>query len=229
MVHAKGCDIASPNTLMIPDAVKAASGADATIILVGITQSQESEGHDRTSIDLPGVQHEMVSKVAAAAAAKGKPVMLVVMGGGMVDIEAEKNDPNVNAILFVGYPGACVYTLCISCGFVDSFWHWHWHWHWHLALALALALALGIGIGAWHLARLSFFLCFGQTSLRFTYSTWVTCHYCICTHTHTHTHTHARKQTPPSSIFRLSRVCFCRCCCCCCCVCCRTIWRHCHR
>jgi hypothetical protein len=30
--------------------------ADATIIVVGLDQSQESEGHDRTIISLPGVQ-----------------------------------------------------------------------------------------------------------------------------------------------------------------------------
>jgi hypothetical protein len=39
-----------------------------------------------------------------AAASKG-PVVVVVMSGSSVDISLERDNPNVSAILYVGYPG----------------------------------------------------------------------------------------------------------------------------
>jgi len=101
--YVAGCDIDSKDTSGFSAAETAAAGADATVVMVGMTQAQESEGHDRTSIDLPGVQHEFISKVADAA--NGKPVIVVVMSGGAVDISQERNNDKVNGILFVGYPG----------------------------------------------------------------------------------------------------------------------------
>jgi beta-glucosidase len=50
----------------IAAAVDAAARADAAIVVVGTNAQWESEGHDRTTMDLPGEQDELVRRVAAA-------------------------------------------------------------------------------------------------------------------------------------------------------------------
>jgi len=97
-----GCAIANNDRTGFGKATAAAKLADVTVLVVGIDQSQESEGRDRTIVSLPGVQNDLITAVAAAA--KG-PVIVVVMAGGSVDMSVAKNTPNVAAILWVGYPG----------------------------------------------------------------------------------------------------------------------------
>jgi hypothetical protein len=48
--------MAGTSTSGFADAVEAAQSADATIIVIGLDQTQEAEGNDRTFISLPGVQ-----------------------------------------------------------------------------------------------------------------------------------------------------------------------------
>jgi hypothetical protein len=100
--YAKGCDIASSNTGGFNDAVTAAKNSDVTVIVVGIDQSQESEGKDRTAINFPGVQSNFISTVASGA--KG-PVVVVVMSGSSIDLSAVATSNDVDAIIWVGYPG----------------------------------------------------------------------------------------------------------------------------
>jgi len=102
VTHADGCTIAGNDTDGISAAVDAARATDATVLVVGLDAAQEHEAHDRTSISLPGSQDLLVRRVAAAA--RG-PVILVAMCGGMVDLAEAKANPNVTAILIVGYPG----------------------------------------------------------------------------------------------------------------------------
>eukprot|EP00698_Gefionella_okellyi_P019880 TRINITY_DN6160_c0_g1_i1.p2 TRINITY_DN6160_c0_g1~~TRINITY_DN6160_c0_g1_i1.p2 ORF type:complete len:303 (-),score=76.42 TRINITY_DN6160_c0_g1_i1:34-942(-) len=94
--------MATDDTSGFADAQAAAAAADATIIVVGLDQSQESEGHDRYSIDLPGLQTLFISAVAEAS--RG-PVIVVVMAGGSVDLTVPATSDLVSAILWVGYPG----------------------------------------------------------------------------------------------------------------------------
>ena len=105
-------DAGPPNCSAAEVARAVASGAahDATVLIVGLTSgsqecADESEGNDRTSLLLPGDQSEVIARVAASAAGAGKPVVLVIMGGSALDLSQFKADPNVGAILFVGYPG----------------------------------------------------------------------------------------------------------------------------
>ena len=44
----------------------AAEGADAVVLVVGTNSDWESEGHDRSAMDLPGDQNELVRRVCAA-------------------------------------------------------------------------------------------------------------------------------------------------------------------
>ncbi len=115
--YEKGCDIDSSNMSGFGAAKSAAASSDATIIAIGLTQAQEAEGLDRTELKLPGVQHEFIRTVAAAA--KG-PVVLLLMCGGGVDISEHRDDPNIHAILFVGYPGQDGGTAIARTVFGDS-------------------------------------------------------------------------------------------------------------
>jgi hypothetical protein len=53
---------------------------------MGIDENVEAESHDRTSIDLPYIQHKLIDLVLTAK----KPTVLVLLNGGMVAIEQEK-------------------------------------------------------------------------------------------------------------------------------------------
>lgn len=81
----------------------AIDAADAVVLFVGVDESQESEGHDKTSLLLPGTQLSMVAEVTAAAG--DTPVVVIVMGGSAVDLSTVKTNPSVKAIMWVGYPG----------------------------------------------------------------------------------------------------------------------------
>ncbi|KAJ3480529.1 hypothetical protein NLI96_g8280 [Meripilus lineatus] len=50
----------------IEEAIKIAAASDAVIIVAGLTPEWESEGFDRPSLDLPGRQSELISRVSSA-------------------------------------------------------------------------------------------------------------------------------------------------------------------
>jgi hypothetical protein len=87
------------------DAEKAVSQADAVVVIGGIDVTQEAEGLDRTSVRLPGNQNNFTHLMCAAAARKGIPCVVLIMSGSAVDTEEIENDPNVSALMWVGYPG----------------------------------------------------------------------------------------------------------------------------
>jgi len=61
----------------IQEAVQAASGADAAIVFVGSSRSSETEGRDRSDMELSGHQNELVQAVLAA-----NPNTIVVLNNG---------------------------------------------------------------------------------------------------------------------------------------------------
>ncbi len=83
----------------IPEAIAAAQAADAMIILVGENGSTCGENEDRSTIDLPGRQGELVKAVQAT----GKPCVLVVLGGRALALPWEA--ANIPAILMGWFPG----------------------------------------------------------------------------------------------------------------------------
>jgi beta-glucosidase len=97
-------------------AVAAAQSADAVVMVLGISSRLEGEempvkiegfsGGDRTSLELPKVQQELLEKVAAAA--KGKPVVLVLLSGSALAVDWA--DHNVPAIVEAWYPGQAAGT-----------------------------------------------------------------------------------------------------------------------
>jgi len=69
---------------------------------MGLSQDQEKEGLDRTSLLLPGKQQSLITAVASAAK---RPVILVLLTGGPVDVTFAQSNPKIGAILWAGYPG----------------------------------------------------------------------------------------------------------------------------
>ena len=92
-----------------PDAIAAAKNADAVIAVVGITSRLEGEempvsepgflGGDRTSIDLPQPEEDLVEAVAAT----GKPLAVVLMNGSALAVNWINQ--HANAIVEAWYPG----------------------------------------------------------------------------------------------------------------------------
>jgi hypothetical protein len=100
VTYEEGCKIESNNTSGFAAAVNAAKAADYVVLVMGIDDSIEAESHDRTSIDLPYVQHSLIAAIMEV----NKPTVLVLVNGGMVAIAQEK--VSVPAIIEAGYPGS---------------------------------------------------------------------------------------------------------------------------
>ncbi|KAL6548208.1 Beta-D-xylosidase 1 [Orobanche gracilis] len=103
IIHEMGCKpVACVDNGQFGRAEAAARQADATVLVMGLSQAIEREALDRDGLLLPGHQQELVSSVASAS--RG-PVVLVLMSGGPIDVTFAKNDPKIAAILWAGYPG----------------------------------------------------------------------------------------------------------------------------
>jgi beta-glucosidase len=79
-------------------AVTAARNSAVTVIVVGEPAGDSGEASSRTSLDLPGDQEELISKIAAT----GKPYVIVLMNGRPLTIPELSNAP---AMLEAWYPG----------------------------------------------------------------------------------------------------------------------------
>lgn len=84
------------------EAVDIAKQADFVVIVAGLNTTQETEDRDRVSLLLPGKQMDLVSCVAAASKS---PVILVLTGGGPLDVSFAERNEQIASILWVGYPG----------------------------------------------------------------------------------------------------------------------------
>jgi beta-glucosidase len=71
-----GCEPPVPDSLL-EDAVALAAASDVAIVVAGLTDEWESEGHDRVDMELPGRQAELIQRVAAA-----NPNTIVVLNAG---------------------------------------------------------------------------------------------------------------------------------------------------
>jgi len=100
--YVKGCDINTQFTNQFSQAINAAQSADVVIMVMGLDQQQESEGNDRVNIDLPGQQNNLIGNITSNV---NKPIILVFINGGSVDISKWRDSNNINGILAAGYPG----------------------------------------------------------------------------------------------------------------------------
>ncbi|KAF7809507.1 putative beta-D-xylosidase 6 [Senna tora] len=101
--YASGCfDVSCSSEDGFDKAIHTAEEADYVVIVAGLDTTQESEDLDRVSLLLPGKQASLVSSVAAASKC---PVILVLTGGGPLDVSFAERNPQIASILWVGYPG----------------------------------------------------------------------------------------------------------------------------
>jgi beta-glucosidase len=92
-----------------PEAIEAAKNADVVVAVVGITSELEGEemqvheegfkGGDRTSIDLPKPEEELLKALSAS----GKPLVVVLTNGSALGVNWANE--HANAILDAFYPG----------------------------------------------------------------------------------------------------------------------------
>jgi beta-glucosidase len=105
------------------EAVSAAEGADAVVLVLGLTPRIEGEempvsiegfhGGDRTSIDLPAPQQRLMERIVAL----GKPTVLVLINGSALAVNWA--DEHVSAILEAWYPGQASGTAIADVLFGD--------------------------------------------------------------------------------------------------------------
>ena len=99
--YSMGCDITNTNFDDIENAYKIAQESDITILTVGgncgWVNVTIGEGKDRCTLDLPGLQQKLLSKLQMA----NKPIILI-MYGTIYNISSTKN---IKAILYAGLPG----------------------------------------------------------------------------------------------------------------------------
>jgi beta-glucosidase len=98
-----------PRTGLVEKAVSAAKEADVVVLVLGLSQRLEGEempikiegfsGGDRTNLNLPAVQEQLLDAVAAT----GKPVIVVLTSGGAMSVN--KAQEKAAAILLAGYGG----------------------------------------------------------------------------------------------------------------------------
>ncbi|KAD2041407.1 hypothetical protein E3N88_41976 [Mikania micrantha] len=98
----KGCNFVNCTSASIGEAVEVAKKADYVVLIMGLDQGEERENFDRVDLVLPGQQQSLITAVAKAAK---KPVVLVMICGGPVDVSFAKSDPKIGGMLWGGYPG----------------------------------------------------------------------------------------------------------------------------
>jgi beta-glucosidase len=102
-------DWQAPADVLLKDAVNAAKKADLVIAMMGLSPRLEGEempihvegfsGGDRTKIDLPDSQQELLKQIAAT----GKPLVVVLLNGSALAVNWTAE--HANAILDAWYPG----------------------------------------------------------------------------------------------------------------------------
>lgn len=100
---APGCaDVACASDAGFSRAEDATKGADAAVVVLGLDQGQEREGHDRATMALPGKQAELLRTVRDALPA-GSPLVAVLVHGGPVNLTRVL--PVADAVVDAFYPG----------------------------------------------------------------------------------------------------------------------------
>lgn len=105
VLYAKGCEVFGTDQSNIQEAVNAAKGADAAVVVVGENTrysdngSSDGEGRDVASLDLTGMQEALIQAVVAT----GTPTVVVLINGRPLSIRWEAE--HVPAIVEAWNPG----------------------------------------------------------------------------------------------------------------------------
>ncbi len=114
---------APPSAYLESEALRTAAGADAVVLVLGLTSHMEGEemrlhidgfdGGDRTKLVLPDPQEQLMQKIVAL----GKPTVLVLLNGSALAINWA--NAHVPAILDAWYPGEAGGTAIAETLFGD--------------------------------------------------------------------------------------------------------------
>ncbi|WP_211371917.1 beta-glucosidase BglX [Marilutibacter maris] len=99
VLHARGADVEGDDRSGFDEAVALARQADVVLMFIGEHHDMSAEAHNRTTLDLPGVQQALVQAVHAT----GKPVVAVLFNGRPLSIGWL--DANLPSILEAWFPG----------------------------------------------------------------------------------------------------------------------------
>ena len=97
--YVQGCGMNGSNKDGFPAALALAQKSDVVIAVLGLDGGQENEGNDRQSLNLPGVQEDLLEALAAT----GKPVVLVLLNGSALAVNWAST--HVPGIVDAWYPG----------------------------------------------------------------------------------------------------------------------------
>lgn len=113
IVYAKGfvLDDTKPDADLETEALRVAAGADAVVILAGLTERFETEGVDRKYMGLPDNQNILIEKIAAA----NKNTVVVLHNGSPVEMPWIDQIPAVLE-MYLGGDGVSEATLSILFG-----------------------------------------------------------------------------------------------------------------
>ena len=81
--YAVGCGTHKTDWNEIDKACELAQNVDTLILLMGLDQSQEAEGRDRTITTLPGLQIELIQEVLKAKGDSTKVILVLLHGGSL--------------------------------------------------------------------------------------------------------------------------------------------------
>jgi len=106
IVYAKGCEIEGDDVSGFPEAVAAAKSADVVVAVLGdraglFGRGTVGEGNDAESLEIPGVQSELVKALIAT----GKPVIQIMLVGRPYVITEALSDRGPNAFIRAAFPG----------------------------------------------------------------------------------------------------------------------------
>ena len=99
VVYAEGAKETGDDRSGFGAAIAAARKADQVVLVIGENCNWTGEAASRSSINIPGVQSELLEKLAAT----GKPIAVVLLNGRPLDLSAESE--TAAAILEAWYPG----------------------------------------------------------------------------------------------------------------------------
>ncbi len=99
ILYAEGCEITDPSKDGFEEAIDKAENSDVIILCVGESRSMSGEAHNRSSLDLPGVQEDLAKELFKT----GKPIIAVLMNGRPLSVNWL--DENADAILETWFAG----------------------------------------------------------------------------------------------------------------------------
>jgi beta-glucosidase len=85
VLYAKGCEVSGTNRSEFKEAIKVVKRSDVAVVVLGETADMSGEASSRTSINLPGVQTELLRELKKS----GRPLIIVLLNGRPLALEEE--------------------------------------------------------------------------------------------------------------------------------------------